>query len=120
MKYFFKYKYFLIAIAVIFIIALATVTMSSSPLYVTNEWNDTNAMFTMGRSLVDGMVPFRDLVDQRGPVLYGIFAVASLISSTTFHGLFVIELLNLIVVYYFTVLIIRIFLRDKMMNLVRT
>lgn len=113
LKYFFKYKYFLIAIAVIFIIALATVTMSSSPLYVTNEWSDTNAMFTMGRSLVDGMVPFRDLVEQRGPVLYGIFAVASLISSTTFHGLFVIELLNLIVVYYFTVLIIRIFLRDK-------
>ncbi|MGX6492426.1 hypothetical protein ACWM0G_09805 [Weissella cibaria] len=113
MKYFFKSKYFMIAVAIIFIVALGTITMSSSPLYVTNQWSDTNAMFTMGRSLVDGMVPFRDVVDQRGPVLYGLFAIASAISSTTFNGVFIIELLNLIVVYYFTVLISRIFLKDK-------
>ncbi|WP_203648485.1 hypothetical protein [Secundilactobacillus yichangensis] len=63
----------------------------SSPIFKTNQWDDTNVSFTMGRGWISGLWPYRDLFEQRGPIMYAIYALAAKISFNNFLGLFVIE-----------------------------
>jgi len=63
----------------------------SSPLYPINDWVDVNCFMTVGRSMLSGMVPYRDLMEQKGPVLYLLFALAALIDSTGYWGTFLLE-----------------------------
>lgn len=63
----------------------------SSPLYPLNDWVDVNCFFTMGRSLLDGLVPYRDLYEQKGPVLYFAFAIIALFSRHSYVGVYVVE-----------------------------
>ncbi len=63
----------------------------SSPLYPLNDWVDVQCFFTVGRSMLQGLVPYRDLYEQKGPVLYFLYALAALISSKTFWGVFLLE-----------------------------
>ncbi len=77
-----------------FIIAtlFLSVCSKSSPLYPMNDWVDVHCFFTMGRSILDGLVPYRDLYEQKGPVLYFLYSFASLISSNSFVGVFILEI----------------------------
>ena len=80
---------------IIILIAAATVTLTvvstCSPLYPFNPWNDINCFFTVGRGITHGMVPYRDLYEQKGPLLYFIYALAALISEKSFTGAWIIE-----------------------------
>ena len=85
----------LIGSELIFLIAAAIVTITvvstCSPLYPFNPWDDANCFFTMGRGIIRGLVPYRDLYEQKGPVLYFIYALAALISDKSFIGAWLIE-----------------------------
>ncbi|MFT9268835.1 MAG: hypothetical protein ABF539_04905, partial [Liquorilactobacillus nagelii] len=74
--------------------------ISASPLYKGNPWVDTNAMLAIGQAWLDGRVPFRDIFEQRGPVLYVYYLVMNLFSTKGYIGLFIIETLNLIGIWY--------------------
>ena len=78
-----------------FLIAAATVTITfvstCSPFYPFNPWDDANCFFTLGRGIIRGMVPYRDLYEQKGPLLYFIYALAALISERSFTGAWIIE-----------------------------
>lgn len=63
----------------------------SSPLYPMNDWVDVNCFFTMGRSLLDGLVPYRDLYEQKGPVLYFVYAIIALFSRNSYLGVYLLE-----------------------------
>ena len=65
----------------------------SSFLYVFNLWDDANSYFTVGKCIFRGFVPYRDLFDQKGIMLYFIYGLGSLISRTTFTGVFVMEII---------------------------
>ena len=59
-----------------------------------NLWVDTNANMTVGRGMLSGIVPYRDLFEQRGPWLYFIYALCSMIkASTSFFGVYLYEAL---------------------------
>ena len=79
----------------IFIIIAATVTITfastCSPLYPFNPWDDANCFFTLGRGITHGKVPYRDLYEQKGPLLYFIYALAALISEKAFTGAWIFE-----------------------------
>lgn len=79
----------------IFLILAATVTITvlstCSPLYPFNLWDDVNCFFTLGRGIIHGKVPYRDLYEQKGPLLYFIYALAALINDKTFVGPWIIE-----------------------------
>ncbi|AIG65737.1 teichoic acid glycosyl transferase [Weissella tructae] len=83
------------------LLIVATLYMGSSPLYLTNPWDDSNAMLTMGRSIQQGLIPFVDIVEQRGPFIYFLYALGAGISTTSFLGVFVIEVINITLIYYF-------------------
>lgn len=65
----------------------------SSFLYPFNIWDDANSYFTMGKSMMRGMVPYRDLFDQKGILLYLLYGIGYLISHTTFTGVFFLEVI---------------------------
>lgn len=65
----------------------------SSFLYPYNNWDDSNSYFSMGKSMFHGALIYRDLFDQKGPYLYFLYGLCSLISRTTFRGVFIMEVL---------------------------
>ena len=73
----------------------------SSPLYPANVQGEANAFFTMGRGMLAGKVPYRDLVLGAGPVVYALHALAALVSSTGFLGVWLIEIAAMTVTLYF-------------------
>lgn len=65
----------------------------SSPLYPFNDWGDPNCFVTVGKSMLHGLVPYRDLYEQKGPLLYMLHAVTAFLSWRSFFGVFLLELL---------------------------
>ena len=74
----------------------------SSPLYPLNDWVDVNCFFTVGRGILDGLVPYRDLYEQKGPVLYFVYALISLFSRDSFWGVFLLEVVTFGLFLYFS------------------
>ncbi len=72
---------------------ILAVCSRSSFLYAFNNWDDANSYFTVGKGIMNGLMPYRDLFDQKGPLLYFLYGIAYLISHTTFRGVYVIEVL---------------------------
>lgn len=80
---------------IILICAVCSVTICSrsSPLYPFNNWDDANCFFTVGKSMFNGLVPYRDLLEQKGPLLYFLYGLAWCISNDTFLGGYVLEII---------------------------
>ena len=79
----------------IYSLAAAFITIlicsKSSPLYPLNDWVDANTYLTVGRGMLHGKVPYRDLYEQKGPLLYMLHAGAAVLSEKSFFGVFIIE-----------------------------
>ena len=74
----------------------------SSFLYPLQDWEDDNIIGTVGRGMMNGKVPFRDLYDFKGPAAYFIFGACSLISGRSFIGLFVLEVICFTVFLFYS------------------
>ena len=74
-------------------IVTLTVVSTCSPIYPFNPGDDINVFFTVGRCIKHGMIPYRDVFDHKGPILYFIYFLASLISEKSFTGVWIIECL---------------------------
>lgn len=85
----------------------------SSPLYPINDWVDSNSFFTMGKGMMNGKVLYKDLFEQKGPLLYFIHGLAYLISNTTFLGVYVFEVIFFAVFLYFCNKIINLYYDKK-------
>ncbi len=75
-------------------IVAVTICSKCSPLYPFNDWCDSNCFFTVGKSMFKGLVPYRDLYEQKGPLIYYIHGFASLISYKTFIGMYFFEIIG--------------------------
>ena len=82
----------------------------SSPLYPMNDWVDVNCFFTMGRGILDGFVPYRDLYEQKGPVLYFVYAIIALFSRDSFFGVYLLETVTFGLFLYFSGKLARLYL----------
>ena len=76
------------------------IATSSSPLYAANFWTDTNIYFTIGRGMTRGLMPYRDLFDHKGPLLFMLYALGAAISDASFIGVFILEALSLAAAVY--------------------
>ena len=61
-------------LSVIFI----TLCSKCSFLYGFNEWVDTNCLFTVGKSMMNGKVLYKDIFDHKGPLIYLLYGIAVL------------------------------------------
>lgn len=80
---------------------IISICSKSSFLYPLNEWVDANCFFTVGKSMANGMVVYRDVFEQKGLLLYVIHALDYLISNDTFFGVFVFEVISATAVMLF-------------------
>nr|AHF24132.1 teichoic acid/polysaccharide glycosyl transferase [uncultured bacterium Contig46] len=71
--------------------SILAVCTKSSFLYPMNDWVDVNCFFTVGRGILHGLVPYRDLYEQKGPLIYYLFALAGQISESSFLGVYLLE-----------------------------
>lgn len=78
--------YVYLAFLSLFFMLIVTTT---SPLYYVNNADDGNIMFTVGKAVLHGLMPYKDLFDQRGPLMYFMNTIASLISYKSFLGVFI-------------------------------
>ena len=76
---------------------LLYICTASSPRYATNPWNDANAFLTVGKAMANGLTVYKDIFEQKGPLLYLIHALACFISDTSFTGVYVMQSLSLCV-----------------------
>ncbi len=86
----------------------------SSPLYPFNDWVDANAFFTMGKGMMHGLVPYRDLFEQKGPLLYFVYGLASLVSYRTFIGGFILEVIAFTFFLFFSFKSLSLFMDKKL------
>lgn len=106
-------EYFFCAIVSFLFLFFAS---ESSPFYPLNNWNDAHTYFTIGKGMINGIVPYKDLFEQKGPLLYFIHAIAYLISNTTFLGVYILESISFSIFLFFMLKIIGIF-ENKTNNL---
>ncbi|MDE6292593.1 MAG: glycosyltransferase family 39 protein, partial [Bacilli bacterium] len=85
----------------------------NSFLFKFNDWWDANAFMTMGKSIWQGVVPYRDLFEQKGPYLYFIYAIAAIISNKTFIGVYFLEIISMFINLIFVRKIIKLFYKDE-------
>lgn len=79
----------------LFIISFIVITIFSkcSFLYPAQDWSDANIYFTLGKGILKGYVPYRDLFDHKGPVIFFIQTVGALISYKSFLGVYILEII---------------------------
>ena len=103
-------------ILVIFVLFLSFCTIAicskSSFLYPINDWGDANIYFIMSKGLLHGMVPYRDLYDQKGPFIFFIYLLGILINEKNFIGIFVLEVVAAFAFLFISYKMIRIYCKD--------
>ena len=93
-------KAFPVLLALVCAALALLIASTSSPLYATNFWTDTNIYFTIGRGMTQGLMPYRDLFDHKGPLLFMLYALGAAASRTSFIGVFGLEALSLAAAVY--------------------
>ncbi len=74
---------------------LLLICSMNSYLYPLNPWVDVNCFVTVGKGMLEGLVPYRDLIEQKGPLLYALHALTQLVSPGDYHGIYWLEVLLL-------------------------
>lgn len=90
-----------------------TICSKNSFLYPLNDWGDINCFFTVGRSLLNGKVLYQDIYEQKGPLLYFIYAILSSISSKSFFAIYVLEIFTFAFYLFFAEKCIHLYINDS-------
>lgn len=82
-------------------------------LYPFNGWDDFNSFYTIASGWANGLIPYRDLFEQKGPLLYFIFLIGYFISPGKFTGIFILEIIFFGFVLYVSSKIVEMFFDEK-------
>ena len=79
-----------------FVVAFIVVTLMStcSFLYPTNTWGDAQCFYTVGKTIAQGKVLYRDIYEQKGPLLYFLHACVEWIPGTNVNPFLEIYILE--------------------------
>ncbi len=77
-----------------------TIASRNSFLYPMNPWVDENCFYTVGNGILHGVVPYRDLCEQKGPLLYFLFAFAAWVTPQSFLSVYFLEIAAFTVFLY--------------------
>ena len=85
-----------------------------SPLYPFNEWCDVNWFMDMGRGWAEGKIPYRDLFEQKGPLVYLMFLAVYLLFGANKTGVLFLEMLSLFLFLLLSYRILRLSLSRRL------
>lgn len=74
---------------------------ASSIFYPINEWQDVNIYYTIGKGMHYGLVPYHDLIDQKGPVIFFLYYIAYALTPNSFFGLAILQMCSMAVFLYY-------------------
>lgn len=109
--FFKKHKFVFYSLLLSFCVLLFT--SKNSFLYRLNDWVDANAFFTVGKSMFNGVVPYKELFEQKGILLYFIYGCGYLLSHNNFYGVFIIEVIFMTVFLYYSYKTLKLFVDEK-------
>lgn len=72
--------------------ALVTLFSTCSPIYPINPWDDANVFMTIGKSMLHGMMPYRDLFDLKGILLFMVHEWAAFFFPHSFLGIYFLQI----------------------------
>lgn len=102
---------------VIFFVFIAIIillfTSKYSILYPFNDWQDSNSFLTVARSMLEGKVLYKDIIEQKGPILYLIYIIGHIFTIGKISGIFILEVISLSVVFYYSYKIMNLFISTK-------
>lgn len=77
------------------LISILVISLNSkcSPVYPLNNLSDPNIMFTVGKGVLKGKVPYRDLYEHKGPLIIFMHTLAAAISYDSFTGIYILKIL---------------------------
>lgn len=87
-------KHILLASSFFIAATILSICSKSSPLYPMNDWVDVHCFLTLGKGLLNGLVPYVDLYEQKGPVLYFIYAIVAMFNQNSFMGQYLLEVVT--------------------------
>ncbi len=96
-------KYNIISICIL--LALTTglgLTLSSNPFSNRLLGHDSSMFMYFGEGIKQGMIPYKEMLDHKGPVLFFINSIASIGFNENHMGLWLIELTSIFVTLFFT------------------
>ena len=92
---------------------LLMIVSRNSFLYAFNDWEDAHAFFTVGKSMMNGEIVYKDIFEQKGPFLYFIYGIGYLLSHTSFLGVFFLEIISSTIFLFYVHKIINLYLEEK-------
>ena len=104
-----------ISILFIFLTAALVITLNStcSPLYPFNRWVDPNTTFTVGKAVLKGYVPYRDLYELKGPLFIFLHTIGAGISFESFLGIWILEVMSAFFYLWLSFEILKLFFRKE-------
>ena len=97
---------------------MMTLASKCSPFYAFNDWVDPHTMFTVGKSILHGMLPYRDVYEQKGPLLLLLHSAGALISFDSLTGMWILEIVSCFFFLLFSFKIMRMRLGSTALPLV--
>ncbi len=98
-KFIENFKQFFIWFLISFVVLL--VASNNSFLYKFNDSIDLNWYITMGQGLLDGKIPYRDLFEQKGPIVYFVFAFVAIFNNP-YIVVWIFEVISFTIFLYFS------------------
>ncbi len=97
----------------IFVVILLLLISPDSYLHDLFLMGDSNVFFMCGKAWMNGMLPYVDFSDSKGPLLWLIYGVGYLISPTSKIGVFWISCLLYVVIFMYVYKIARFYLNER-------
>lgn len=98
---------------VVFVLIAMLLGSKASLLYPFNDGTDPNVYTTIGKGWLQGLTPYRDLFDHKGPLLYIIYAISRILSPNSYFGLYMIEVICFLVILYYVYKSSRLYLNQQ-------
>ncbi|MGN1164807.1 MAG: ArnT family glycosyltransferase [Lachnospiraceae bacterium] len=100
---------------IMFVMATAIMMLLSrdSYLYLLGPRCDSAWFFMCGKAWMNGLVPYVDFADSKGPLLWLIYGVGYLLSHYDYHGVFWVSVVVYSFTFYFLFKTARIFLESR-------
>lgn len=91
-----------------------------SPIH--GPWNhlDSAWFFMSGKALMNGMIPYVEFADSKGPLLWLIYGIGYLLSPRSYTGMYVLAVFCYAGIFYYNFKTARIFLKDDRRSLIVT
>ncbi len=94
-----SWKVLLFCILISFLFLM--VCSANSFLYAFNDNQDINWYITIGNGMLNGKIPYKDLFEQKGPIVYYIFAFLCMFGNP-YHNAFILEVICITLFLYFS------------------